>query len=291
MRDSLLWVYEGQTEFWGLFLSARSGLLTRQEVLDLLALDAATAEAHCGREWKSLRDSNNDPIFDVGHSVPWRDWERREDYYAEGVLLWLDVDSLIRKQTAGQKSLEDFARVFFGESDGSPVTETYTFDDVCRALSGVTVYDWARFLQERLDAHTSAHLLDGLTRAGYRLVYTTNPTAAYRQQELDGSVTDLWYSIGLTVDERGVIRAVAWNQPAFRAGLVMGARILAINGIPFSTTKLCEALVNADKTPIHIVYTVNGSQHNASVDYRGTLRYPQLERISGTADLISPLFG
>lgn len=290
MRDSLLWVYEGQTEFWALSLSARSGLLTRQQVLDLLALDAATAEAHCGREWKSLQDSNNDPIFDAGHSVPWKDWERREDYYGEGVLLWLDVDSLIRKQTAGQKSLRDFARTFFGGSHNSSRTETYTFDDICGALSTVAPYDWARLLRERLDTHSSAHLLDGLTRAGYRLIYTTTPTAAYRQLELDGGVTDLSYSIGLTVDEQGMVRAVAWNKPAFHAGLVAGARILSVNGVPFTAPRLQEAVAKAAKTSIRITYTADRLQHNATVDYQGTLRYPRLERIPGTADLMSPLF-
>ena len=290
MRDSLLWVYEGQTEFWALALSAGSGLLTRQEALDLLALDAATAEARSGRAWKSLQDSNNDPIFDAGHPVPWKDWERREDYYGEGVLLWLAVDSLIRKQTAGQKSLEDFARAFFAGSDGRPVTKTYTFDDVCRALSAVTPYTWAQLLRERLDTHNSAHLFDGLTRAGYRLVYTTTPTAAYLQQELDGSVIDLSYSIGLTVDERGVIKAVAWNKPAFRAGLVSGARVLSINGSSFAATKLQEAVAHADRTPVDIIYVVDGSQQEARVEYKGGLRYPRLERIPGTADLLAPLF-
>ncbi len=290
MRDSLLWVYEGQTEFWALSLSARSGLLTRQEALDLLALDAAAAQAHSGRAWKSLQDSNNDPIFDAGHAVPWKDWQRREDYYAEGILLWLDVDSLIPKQTAGQKSLEDFAGAFFAGSDGSVVTHTYTFDDVCRALSAVTPYDWARLLRERLDSHSSAHLFDGLTRAGYRLVYTTTPTAAYHQQELDGSVTDLSYSIGLTVNEQGVIRAVAWNKPAFRAGLTMGAHIVSINGSSFTPTKLQEAVANSNRVPVEIIYTADGSQHEARIDYQGPLRYPRLERVSGTADLITPLF-
>ena len=289
MRNSLLWVYEGQTEFWGLSLSARSGLLTPQEALDLLALDAATAEAHSGRVWKTLQDSNNDPLFDAGHSVLWRDWQRREDYYGEGVLLWLDVDSLIRKQTGGVKSLADFAGAFFGKNDGSRVTQTYTFDDVCRALSAVTPYEWAAFLRDRLDSHTSAHLLDGLTRSGYRLVYTTTPTQAYRQEELDAGVTDLSFSIGMTVDERGGVRTVAWDKPAFRAGLVTGARILFINGAPFTTAKLVEDVAKAELAPVAITYTVDGSQHATNIDYRGGLRYPRLERILGVADLLAPL--
>lgn len=289
MRDSLLWVYEGQTEFWGMALSARSGLLAQQEVLDLLAMDAATAEAHTGRAWKSLQDSNNDPLFDAGHSVPWKDWQRREDYYGEGVLLWLDVDSLIRSRTGGAKSLSDFARAFFAGVNGSTTTQTYTFDDVCRSLSSVTAYDWAGFLRARLETHSSEHLLDGLKRAGYQLVYKTTPTEAYRQHELEEGVVDLSFSIGLTVDERGVIKSVAWDKPSFRAGLGIGARILSINDAPFATAKLQEAVAKAESTPINITYSVDGAEHAVSVSYKGGLRYPRFERIPGTPDLLIPL--
>ncbi len=290
MQDDLLWVYEGQTEYWALVLSARSGLLTRQQVLDFLALDAATAESHIGRAWKSLQDSNNDPIFDAGHAVPWKDWQRREDYYVEGVLLWLDVDSLIRERTTGKKSLEDFAKAFFSGTNGSLVTRTYTFDDVCHTLSAVTAYDWAYYLRKRLDAHDNTDLLDGITRSGYHFIYTATLTEASHQQELDAGVTDFSYSIGLAVDEGGMIRAVGWDTPAFRAGLVTGARILSVNSSPFTTTKLREAVASAARTPVAITYVADGVQHDVLIDYGGTLRYPRLERTSGAPDLLAPLF-
>ncbi len=153
MRDSLLWVYEGQTQYWGNVLAARSGLWSKAQALDALALDAATyADARAGRTWRPLIDTTNDPITTMRRPIPWRSWQRAEDYYSEGALIWLDADTLIREKTGGKKSLDDFARLFFGVHDGSYVTETYTFDDIVRALNAVVPNDWAGFLHARVDA-------------------------------------------------------------------------------------------------------------------------------------------
>jgi predicted metalloprotease with PDZ domain len=44
MRNSMLWVYEGQTQFWGYVLQARSGLVKVEDTLDQLATIAATLD-------------------------------------------------------------------------------------------------------------------------------------------------------------------------------------------------------------------------------------------------------
>ena len=48
MQDSLLWVYEGQTQYWGQVLAARSALRTRQQAFDQLALTAAYYQLEAG---------------------------------------------------------------------------------------------------------------------------------------------------------------------------------------------------------------------------------------------------
>jgi predicted metalloprotease with PDZ domain len=164
MRDSLLWVYEGQTQYWGFVLAARSGLLSKQQVLDALASTAATYDHRPGREWRSLQDTTNDPIMALRRPLPWRSWERSEDYYSEGQLVWLDVDTLIRERSGDRRSLDDFARVFFGVDDGSYVPVTYTFEDVVKTLNSVQPYDWARFLRARLDGHGSCSATAGRFR-------------------------------------------------------------------------------------------------------------------------------
>lgn len=289
MRNSLLWVYEGQTELWGRVLGARAGLRTQQDTLDQIALDAATAARRIGRSWKSLQDSTNDPLFVAGHPIDWHDWQRREDYYPEGVMLWLDIDGRIRQQTGGKKSLDDVARGLFGIHDGSRVTVTYTFADVCAALDHVAPGDWATLLRQRLDRHDDRGLLDGLTRGGYRLVYTDTPTEAFRQAELDGGAIDLSDSIGLTVTPAGIVRSVAWHGPAFVAGITLGARLVSVNGKPYDPEALKAAIQASTTTPLDVACEANGRAQTVRIDYRGTLRYPRLVRIAGTPDLLGQL--
>ena len=286
MRDSLLWVYEGQTEFWGRVLAARSGLRSPQETRDKLALDAAVVATRSGRAWKSLADSSLDPLFVIGHSVPWRDWQRREDYYPEGVMLWLYVDALIREKSGGHKSLDDFAHSFFGIDGGSRITKTYTFDDVCAALNSVTPYDWASFLHKRLDSE-KADVLDGLERQGWRLVFADTPTDTFRQDEDDAGVSNLAYSIGLAVTKSGDVRTVAWHGPAFDAGLAPGLRIQSVNGKPFAPDVLEAAVRNSATMPIELGYEADGRSVSARIPYRGPLRYPRLERIARNRDRLA----
>ena len=288
MRDSLLWVYEGQSEFWGRVLAARSGMRSAQQSLDKIALDAAIVATRSGRSWKSLADSSLDPLFVIGHAVPWRDWQRREDYYPEGVLLWLYVDALIRERSGDRKSLDDFARAFFGIHGDSRLVKTYTFADVCSALNTVTPYDWAGFLQQRLDTH-KPDVLDGLAHLGWRLVYTDTPTETFLQDEADGGVANLNYSIGISVGKSGEVRAVTWHGPAFDAGLAPGDRIVSVNGQPFSREVIAAAIAASGKTPIELVYEADGRSVTTRLAYQGPLRYPRLERIPGSKDRLAEL--
>lgn len=289
MRNSLLWVYEGLTEFWGRVLGARAGLRTQQDTLDQIALDAATAARRIGRSWKSLQDSTNDPLFVAGHPIDWRDWQRREDYYPEGVMLWLDIDGRIRQQTAGNKSLDDVARSLFGIHDASRVTVTYTFADICAALEQVAPDDWATLLRQRLDRHDDRGLLDGLTRGGYRLVYTDTPTEAFRQAEVDGGAIDLSDSIGLAITPAGIVRSVAWNGPAFVSGITPGAHLVSVNGKPYDPELLKAAIQASATTPLDVACEEPGRARTVRIDYRGSLRYPRLARIAGTPDRLGQL--
>jgi predicted metalloprotease with PDZ domain len=171
MRDSLLWVYEGQTQYWGYVLAARSGLLTKPQTLDALAETAAAYDHMIGRTWRALQDTTNDPTMVSRRPISWRSWQRSEDYYSEGELIWLDADTLIRELTRGAKSLDNFARAFFGVADGAITPVTYEFADVVKALNAVSPHDWAAFLRSRLDGHGPGAPLDGLKRGGYQLIY------------------------------------------------------------------------------------------------------------------------
>jgi predicted metalloprotease with PDZ domain len=290
MRGSLLWVYEGQTEFWGRVLAARAGLRTKQETLDALAVGAANVLGQSGREWKTLQDSTNDPLIAAGHPLSWRDWQRREDYYGEGVLLWLAVDAAIREKTHDRKSLDDFARDFFGSGKQADMTtSTYTFSDVCAALQRIAPGDWATFLRSRLDTHDPAHVIDGLEHEGYRLVFDGTPSEYSKQSEIDAGARDFSSAIGLTIGKGGVVKAVSWNGPAFQGDLAPGTRIDAVNGQAYKTELLDDLLRDASPAPVTLTTTTDGITTPLIVKPRGPLRYPHLQRIDGKPDRLGAL--
>lgn len=286
---SLLWVYEGQTEFWGRVLAARAGLRDRQQTLDKLAMDADFVANRSGRAWKTLQDSTNDAIYMAGNRMSWRDWQRREDYYAEGVLLWLDVDARLRELSNGRRGLDDFARHFFRTDGRTGSTRTYTFDDVCTALNAVAADDWPAFLRRHLHTRVTADALAGLARAGWSLTYSTIPSETFRQDEQEAGVSNLDDSIGLQIDEDGRVASVQWQGPAFRAGLSPGAHVIQVNGEPFSTHALLAAVAASAKRPVTVVFNMGDHKKKASIAYAGGLRYPHLERIPGTPDRLSAL--
>jgi predicted metalloprotease with PDZ domain len=278
MRDSLLWVYEGQTQYWGYVLAARSGLLTAQQALDSIALVAATYDSRVGRAWRDLEDTTNDPILAMRRPIPWVSWQRSEDYYSEGELVWLDVDTLIRQLSGGRRSLDDFARAFFGVDNGSSVTRTYTFDDIVAALNAVQPHDWAGLLHERLSGHGPGAPLDGLARGGYRLTYDEQESGYLQTLEVERKSLVLSFSIGATVAPDGALTTVDWQGPAFKAGLAVGAQIVAVNGEAYDGETLKDAITAAktSTSPIELLVRDKNRYRTVAVDYHGGLRYPHL---------------
>ena len=291
MRGSLLWVYEGQTQYWGFVLGARSGLLGRDDAMEALASTAATYDYRVGRDWRTLADTTRDPIINARRAQPWMSFQRSEDYYSEGQLLWLDVDTLIRQRSGGKHSLDDFARLFFGGGDGTAEEKTYTFEDVAQALNTVEPFDWATFLRARVDEVSPKAPLDGITRGGWRLVYDETPTEYFRANEIRRQMLDLTYSLGLTLSGDAEISAVQWQSPAFKAGLTVGAKVLAVNGFAYEPDRMRRAVTEA-KTGQPVSLIVRKGDHFATIaiDYRGGLRYPRLERIPNTPDLLTPIY-
>jgi predicted metalloprotease with PDZ domain len=280
MRDSLLYVYEGQTQYWGYVLEARAGLITKQQALDAIAGIAAMYDHRVGRDWRALQDTTNDPIAAGRRPMAWLSWERSEDYYNEGLLVWLDADTLIREKSIGEKSLDDFARSFFGMNNGSYVVDTYTFDDVVKALNSVQPYDWAAFLRTRLDDHASGAPLDGLRRGGYKLIYTDAPSDYFKAAETRRKITDVTYSLGVVIGAEGKLTDVLWDGPAFKQGLTVGNQIVAVNGTAYDPD-LLKSAITAAKTasdPIELLIRNGDRYRTVRCDYHDGLRYPRLER-------------
>jgi len=293
-QNTLMWVYEGQTEYWGDVLTGRSELASKNDLVISWAEVAAFYDNQPGREWRPLQDTTNHNLLGYRTSNPYASWMRGTgDYYREALLIWLDADTLIREATRERKSLDDFAKTFFGGDNGSSAPRGYTFDEVVAALNAVHPYDWASFLRARLDAAgpEAKAPLDGLARAGYRLTYVDSLTAEEKRIQ-SGWARDFQYSLGFTLSSTNRINSIRWGGAAFEANIGPGWELVAINDVAADSEKLRDA-VTANKdgsAPIKLLLKRGEQYRTVQFDYTGGLRYPRLERIEGTRDRLADIF-
>jgi predicted metalloprotease with PDZ domain len=306
MQDDLLWVYEGMTQYWGIILNERAGLERPEATRDSLAGTAANLDHRPGRNWRSLQDTADSSSFIRGTGREYDNLRRAQDYYVEGVFVWLEADTVIRQRTAGKKSLDDFCRAFYGPPSTGPEVKTYTFADVVRGLNAVTPYDWAGFLRARLDAVGGGAPLGGLTNSGWKLVYTDTPGPARggpnaparpgRGAGAGGEAAtrppDFRYSLGFSLDADGVITDINPTMPAFQSGLGPGIKVVAVGDQAYTPDVLRAALKAAvtDPKPLSLLTTYGTTYHTYTVDYHGGERYPHLERDPSKPDLLSAIF-
>jgi predicted metalloprotease with PDZ domain len=293
IRNSLMWVYEGQTQYWDRVLCARSGLWSANDTLQAFAVTAATHQVRAGSRWRPTSDTTRDPIIAARAPLPWPSWQRSEDYYSEGSLIWLDVDTRIRELSGDTRSLDDFARAFFGGREGDWTTSTYTFDDVIACLGEIATFDWRTFFIEKLEGKHTGAPLAGVARGGYQLVYRATPSDYWLNTEAVTGVVNLLFSLGLTVANEGALQEVLWEGPAFAAGLTAGSQMLEVNGTPFSPEAIKQAVGDApDGAPVRL--RVRDGKHERQVEIAcpGGHRYPHLEAVAGAQarllDILAP---
>lgn len=298
-EEDLLWVFEGLTVYWNDVLDARSGIITLPEALTSWEGVASDFSARPGRQWRTLQDASEEVLIQHGNANLWPDGRRQSwpdwqlgviDAYSQGELVWLDIDTLIRERSGGRKSLDDFARGFFGIRDGSLVAAPYTFEDLVAGLNAVLPYDWDTFLRTRVDSVAATADLDGIARGGYRLNWTDQPSAQQLATEQRSGRIDLRFSLGMALDKEGRVIAVTWDGPAWRAGIVTGAKVQSVNGVPYNAEVLKAAIIAARDSGKIDLQVVRGVTTQAlSVAWTGGPRYPHLERVPGTAALLDDI--
>ncbi|MGC1920188.1 MAG: M61 family peptidase [Acidobacteriaceae bacterium] len=291
MKGDLLWVYEGLTEYLGDVLTARSGLWTDDQYREALANSAADLDNRPGRTWRDLQDTATAAQTLYGASGQWGNWRRSVDYYPEGELLWLQIDTIIRQQSHGKKSLNDFCVRFLGlNGDTGPITVPYTFDDVVSNLNAVQPYDWAGFLTEKLTTKENHAPLGGIENGGYRLSYSDTPNSMEESMEALRGV-DAWYSLGLNLSHQGVIRDVLFYSPAYKAGLGPGMKIVAVSGRAYTDALMHDAIRNSKNTqaPIELIVENTAYFRDVKIDYHGGERYPHLERVDSKPDILNQI--
>jgi predicted metalloprotease with PDZ domain len=297
IRNSLMWLYEGQTQYWGHVLTTRAGLWALEDSLGALAKIAATYDVRPGGLWRTMADTTEDPVINGRGPLPWPSWQRNEDYYSEGLLMWLEVDTLLRERSDDTRSLDDFAQAFFGVDDGSMLTRTYSPDEVVQTLGNIVALDWANLFDTRLHRREEGAPLEGLRRGGYELVYRDYRNDFCKSFDAQAGQYDMRFSIGLNIGDDGTVQEVMWGSAAFDAGITAGALIERVNGLEYSKEAISAAIEAAATTGGSLLLTMKARSQartrDARLAYIAGHRFPHLVPIEGgrarLGEILSPL--
>jgi len=291
MQDDLLWVYEGLTNYLGFVLTARSGLLTDSQDRADLATTAAEMAHTPGRVWRNLQDTANAAPQLYFAPEAWESWRRSVDFYPEGTLDWLWADVIIRQQSHGQKSIDDFCQLFEGPPSTGPALKTYTFDDLIDALNQTVPYDWRSFWLERLNTHSPEAPLGGIEGGGWKLTYDDNASGMTSAAMSMMHAAPGAYSLGLIMRDDGTIIDTVENMISARAGIGPGMKVIGVNGRRFSSDVLRDALKAAktNTAPIELLVENDEYYKTYKLDYHGGEQYPHLVRDESKPDLLSDI--
>jgi len=295
MRDELLWIYEGLTQYYGVVLAARSGAWKPEAFHEYLAATFARLDARPGRTWRDLEDTAISSQLLYSAREAGSTWRRPVDYYEESELVWLDADTLIREKTAGKKSLDDFCRAFHGGESGAPKLIPYTLDDVVARLNAIAPYDWNKFFEERIHSRGPGAPLEGLKRSGWKIAFNATPNEHVKSEEEAGHVFNAEFSLGFAVHAAGLDNAdevgeVVWGSPAAKAGMAAGMKLVAVNGRKWSADIFREAIRAAKdgKGPIELLVENDEFYQTVKIDWHEGERYPHLLATSGP-DILSEI--
>jgi predicted metalloprotease with PDZ domain len=293
MIGDLLWVYEGLTEYLGDVLAARCGIWTPLQYKDRLATIAADLDNRPGRTWRDLQDTARMAQILYAAGGGYDNWRRSTDFYDEGELIWLDVDTTIREKTNGRKSLNDFVAAFHGLGGNTPPKVVpYTFEDVVAGLNAIVPNDWAAFLKQRLDSNQPGAPLGGLTNGGWKLIYTDTPNSWSTMAESQNGTPSFWYSLGLRVQRDGTIQDVLIHSIADQSSLGPGMQIIAVNNRAYTPSLLRAAIHDAQGTgspSIELIVENTGVYRVLQIPYHGGERYPQLVRDTAVPDRLDDI--
>jgi predicted metalloprotease with PDZ domain len=288
MKTDLLWGYEGLTDFLGPMLAARSGLWTQEQYREYLASIAASlGPGRPGRTWRPLLDTaSGEPGMGFGRGG-WLNWRRGTDYYDEGDLMWLEVATIIYRESHGKRAIDDFCHAFHGGDNHGPEVKTYTFDELVSALNAVAPYDWASFFHSRLDSTSADAPVAGIENGGWKVVFNDEPVKLAGRRGDPGDV----YSIGLQIGSDGTVSDSIVGSPAYEAGITSGMKVIGVNGRVYTHELLADAIKAAkDSTqPITLLIVVDDYFQTSTINYHGGRSYPHLSRQDGKLDYLDEL--
>ncbi|MDP9017618.1 MAG: M61 family peptidase, partial [Candidatus Eremiobacteraeota bacterium] len=289
MRTDLLWVYEGMNQYLGDLISFRSGIRDPKKYPEYLAQLYAGLDSEPGRTDDPLIDTTTAAPYLYSSGGQWSSLRRTAgDFYGEGELIWLDVDTIIREKTGGAKSLDDFLHAFAGGTDNVPRVLTYTRADVERTLNQIAPYEWHDFFTRYVYQVSIHPPMDDLARSGWKLTYTDKPNEFMTARGKVRKSLDLWYSLGLRLRGEGVVSDVRRGSAAWNAGMGPGMKIVAVDHQSYDSDLLSDLVKDSAhrKTPFALLVEQDKWYGTYELNYHDGLRYPHLVRIPGTPDML-----
>ena len=257
----LLWVYEGLTQYYGNLLEVRSGMMSLEEYRWWVLTTVRSAIHQQGRQWRSLEDTGNAAHTLRGRSASWSHLRRSQDYYAEGALVWMEIDARLRNLSSGATTLDDFARRFFAYEPGGSHPKGHDVDEIVTILSDLIADDWSSFLDERINQPRERFALGLLQELGYHLQFANEPPKRPQDVRGGGSSIDALDSLGLAVDKKGSVTRVLLDSPADRAGLGPGMTIAGVDDYVWSKTRFEDALAGTLSEPVIDLLVVSGDRY------------------------------
>lgn len=291
-QTTLLWVYEGLNQYLGMLLAERAGFSSNEFTRHLFAQYAAELAIQPARRVAPLVDTAAENWVIRDAEPAWSSLRRSQDYYTEGALVWLEADVLIRQQSQGKVTLDDFCRRFLGEKDTGPIVNPYTREDVEAALQATWPYDWHSFFEQRIYQPSPAPPTRGIDAAGWHLAYrdTDSATPWYREgSQRGGSVWSGMYSIGLMLRGNGAVVDVLLGSPADKAGLAPDMTIEAVNGNVFSIEAMDDALRHPVAGKVSLIVKNFNTVQTIEIPYTGGVRNPVLERNGDAHDYFADI--
>ncbi len=287
LDTDLLWVYEGLTQYLGELMEARSGLMSEDEFRNRLAIEVRHAMYQQGRHWRSLADTASASYLLRDGSVAWPRLRRSQDYYMEGMLFWLEADSIIRGRTDHARSLDDFCRAFFHCDQPTALPRGFSREEIVSTLKDIVDFDWDKFVQRRIEMTSLKFQPEVVERLGWTVQYSNQPAAIPDSTYRAFSDVDAYDSLGCSIAADGVVRDILLDSAADQAGLGPGMKIVAVNDHAWSVARMHDALAMSVTRGQMELLVVNGDSFSPYViKYDGGPRYLVLQRQEGMPDLL-----
>ena len=291
-QTRLLWIYEGLTQYLGQVITARSGLISYDEHIERLAGRIGYLANRTGRNWRALEDTAISGHTLRGGSQSWNDLRRNQDYYDEGAIFWMEVDAILRKQTRGEKSLDDFCHRFFAvpENSRQPI-KPFALEEIVSILNQIVAFDWQGLIDRRIMKPQASLSLEPLDRVGYEFTYVDDAPESVKLREKERKYISAEYSLGLTVDkEKNQVRSVKPDSPADKAGLTAGMEFVAVNGRRFTEDRFREALkATKENRSIEFVVYQSDNVRTITVPYLDGPRFPMIKAVEGKQNILQQI--